>query len=39
MVNSGFVWDIHGSPGAHAGDEVGMGYVAPPFDHAVSAVY
>ena len=37
MVNSGFVWDMHGSPGAHAGVEEGMGYVAPPFDHAVSA--
>jgi hypothetical protein len=37
MVNSGFVWDMHGSPGAHAGVAEGMRYVAPPFDHAVSA--
>jgi hypothetical protein len=37
MVNSGFVWDMHGAPEAHAGVEEGMGYVAPPFDHAVSA--
>jgi hypothetical protein len=37
MVNSGFVWDMHGAAGAHAGVEEGMGYVAPPFDHAVSA--
>jgi hypothetical protein len=37
MVNSGFVWDMHGAPGAHAGVEEGMRYVAPPFDHAVSA--
>jgi hypothetical protein len=37
MVNGGFVWDMHGAPGAHAGVEEGMRYVAPPFDHAVSA--
>jgi hypothetical protein len=37
MVNSGFVWDMHGVVGAHAGMEEGMRYVAPPFDHAVSA--
>jgi hypothetical protein len=37
MVNSGFVWDMHGVVGAHAGVEEGMRYVAPPFDHAVSA--
>jgi hypothetical protein len=37
MVNSGFVWDMHGVTGAHAGMEEGMRYVAPPFDHAVSA--
>jgi hypothetical protein len=37
MVNSGFVWDMHGAAGAHAGVEEGMRYVAPPFDHAVSA--
>jgi hypothetical protein len=37
MLNSGFVWDMHGSPGAHAGVEEGMRYMAPPLDHAVSA--
>ena len=37
MVNSGFVWDMHGVVGVHAGVEEGMRYVAPPFDHAVSA--
>ena len=37
MVNSGFVWDMHGVAGVHAGVEEGMRYVAPPFDHAVSA--
>ena len=37
MVNTGFVWDMHGVAGVHAGVEEGMRYVAPPFDHAVSA--
>jgi hypothetical protein len=37
MVNTGFVWDMHGVKGVHAGIEEGFRYVAPPFDHAVSA--
>ncbi|HEY7315797.1 MAG TPA: DUF1501 domain-containing protein [Gemmataceae bacterium] len=37
MVNTGFVWDMHGVAGVHAGMEEGMRYVAPPLDHAVSA--
>jgi hypothetical protein len=37
MVNTGFVWDMHGVAGVHAGVDEGMRYVAPPFDHAVSA--
>jgi len=37
MINSGFVWDMHGVAGVHAGVEEGMRYVAPPLDHAVSA--
>jgi hypothetical protein len=37
MVNTGFVWDMHGVAGVHAGVEEGMGYVGPPLDHAVSA--
>jgi hypothetical protein len=37
MLNSGFVWDMHGVVGAHAGMKEGMRYVAPPLDHAVSA--
>jgi Protein of unknown function (DUF1501) len=37
MVNTGFVWDMHGVAGVHAGVAEGMRYVAPPFDHAVSA--
>jgi hypothetical protein len=37
MVNSGFVWDMHGVVGAHAGVEEGMRYVAPSLDHAVAA--
>jgi hypothetical protein len=37
MVNTGFVWDMHGVSGVHAGVEEGMRYVAPPLDHAVSA--
>src|SRR5262249_55277452 len=37
MVNTGFVWDMHGVRGVHAGMEEGMRYVGPPFDHAVSA--
>jgi hypothetical protein len=37
MVNTGFVWDMHGVKGVHAGMEEGMRYVAPPLDHAVSA--
>src|SRR5262249_40637125 len=30
MVNTGFVWDMHGVDGVHAGVEEGMRYVAPP---------
>jgi hypothetical protein len=37
LVNTGFVWDMHGVSGVHAGMEEGMRYVAPPLDHAVSA--
>ncbi len=37
MVNTGFVWDMHGVDGVHAGVEEGMRYVGPPLDHAVSA--
>jgi hypothetical protein len=37
MVNTGFVWDMHGVSGVHAGVKEGMSYVAPPLDHAVSA--
>src|SRR5262249_20224796 len=37
MVNTGFVWDMHGVAQVHAGVGEGMRYVAPPFDHAVSA--
>jgi hypothetical protein len=37
MVNTGFVWDMHGVVGVHAGMTEGMRYVAPAFDHAVSA--
>jgi hypothetical protein len=37
MVNTGFVWDMHGVATVHAGVEEGMRYVAPPLDHAVSA--
>jgi Protein of unknown function (DUF1501) len=37
MVNTGFVWDMHGVAGVHAGMEEGMRYVAPPLDHAVAA--
>jgi len=37
MVNTGFVWDMHGVKGVHAGVEEGMRYVAPPLDHAVAA--
>jgi hypothetical protein len=37
MVNTGFVWDMHGVKGVHAGVEEGFRYVGPPFDHAVSA--
>jgi hypothetical protein len=37
MINTGFVWDMHGVAGVHAGVEEGMRYVAPPLDHAVSA--
>jgi len=37
MVNTGFVWDMHGVAGVHAGVEEGMRYVAPPLDHAVAA--
>jgi hypothetical protein len=37
MVNTGFVWDMHGVDGVHAGVEEGMRYVAPSFDHAVAA--
>jgi hypothetical protein len=38
MVNTGFVWDMHGVAGVHAGMEEGMRYVGPPLDHAVSAL-
>jgi hypothetical protein len=37
MVNTGFVWDMHGVRGVHAGMEEGMRYMGPPLDHAVSA--
>jgi hypothetical protein len=37
VVNTGFVWDMHGVAGVHAGVEEGMRYVGPPLDHAVSA--
>jgi hypothetical protein len=37
MVNTGFVWDMHGVAGVHAGVKEGMSYVGPPLDHAVSA--
>lgn len=37
MVNTGFVWDMHGVATVHAGMEEGMRYVGPPLDHAVSA--
>jgi hypothetical protein len=37
MVNTGFVWDMHGVDGVHAGVEEGMRYVGPPLDHALSA--
>jgi hypothetical protein len=37
MVNTGFVWDMHGVNGVHAGVEEGFRYVGPPTDHAVSA--
>jgi hypothetical protein len=37
MVNTGFVWDMHGVAGVHAGVEEGMRYVGPPLDHALSA--
>jgi hypothetical protein len=37
MVNTGFVWDMHGVAGVHAGVEEGFRYVAPPMDHAVAA--
>jgi hypothetical protein len=37
MVNTGFVWDMHGVVDVHAGVGDGMRYVAPAFDHAVSA--
>jgi hypothetical protein len=37
MLNTGFVWDMHGVAGVHAGMVEGMRYVAPAFDHAVSA--
>jgi hypothetical protein len=37
MVNTGFVWDMHGVKGVHAGVEEGFRYVAPPLDHAVAA--
>jgi hypothetical protein len=38
MVNTGFVWDMHGVAGVHAGVEEGMRYVGPVFDRAVSAL-
>lgn len=37
MVNTGFIWDMHGVAGVHAGMEEGMRYMGPPLDHAVSA--
>jgi hypothetical protein len=37
MVNTGFVWDMHGVAGVHAGMKEGMRYMGPPLDHAVSA--
>jgi hypothetical protein len=37
MINTGFVWDMHGVSGVHAGVKEGMQYVGPSFDHAVSA--
>jgi hypothetical protein len=37
LVSTGFVWDMHGVAGVHAGVEEGMRYVGPPLDHAVSA--
>jgi hypothetical protein len=37
MANTGFVWDMHGVAGVHAGVEEGIRYVGPPLDHAVSA--
>jgi hypothetical protein len=37
MVNTGFVWDMHGVAGVHAGMEEGMRYMGPPLDHALSA--
>jgi hypothetical protein len=37
MVNTGFVWDMHGVAQVHAGVKEGMSYVGPPLDHAVSA--
>jgi uncharacterized protein (DUF1501 family) len=37
MVNTGFVWDMHGVKGVHAGMEEGMRYMGPPLDHALSA--
>jgi hypothetical protein len=37
MVNTGFVWDMHGVAGVHAGVQEGMSYVGPPLDQAVSA--
>ncbi len=37
MVNTDFVWDMHGVAGVHVGMEEGMRYMGPPLDHAVSA--
>jgi hypothetical protein len=37
MVNTGFVWDMHGVKDVHAGVKDGFQYVGPPLDHAVSA--
>jgi len=37
MVNTGFIWDMHGVATVHAGVKEGMRYVGPPLDHAVSA--
>lgn len=37
MVNTGFIWDMHGVATVHAGVEEGFRYVGPPLDHAVSA--